>query len=42
MNPISEVTNESNMIMMSRYPDHYFDLAIVDPEYGINRRLYTC
>lgn len=23
------------MIMMSRYPDKYFDLAIVDPPYGI-------
>jgi len=33
--PISEVTNEDNMIMMSRYPDKFFDLAIVDPPYGI-------
>jgi len=32
---ISEVTNEDNMAMMSRYPDKFFDLAIVDPEYGI-------
>lgn len=24
------------MLMMSRYPDKYFDLAIVDPPYGIN------
>jgi DNA modification methylase len=30
-----EVTNEDNMIMMARYPDKYFDLAIVDPPYGI-------
>lgn len=29
------ITNEDNMIMMSRYPDKYFDLAIVDPPYGI-------
>jgi len=29
------ITNECNMIMMSRYPDNYFDLAIVDPPYGI-------
>ena len=29
-------TNEDNMIMMARYPDDYFDLAIVDPPYGIN------
>lgn len=33
---ISEVTNEDNMLMMSRYPDKFFDLAIVDPPYGIN------
>jgi len=24
------------MALMSRYPDNYFDLAIVDPPYGIN------
>ena len=29
-------TNEDNMLMMARYPDNYFDLAIVDPPYGIN------
>lgn len=29
------ITNEDNMLMMSRYPDKYFDLAICDPEYGI-------
>lgn len=29
------ITNEDNMEMMSRYPDKYFDLAIVDPPYGI-------
>ena len=28
-------TNEDNMLMMSRYPDNHFDLAIVDPPYGI-------
>jgi site-specific DNA-methyltransferase (adenine-specific) len=28
-------TNEDNMLMMKRYPDNYFDLAIVDPPYGI-------
>ena len=28
-------TNEDNMVMMKRYPDNYFDLAIVDPPYGI-------
>lgn len=31
-----EITNEDNMILMSRYPDNYFDLAIVDPPYGID------
>ena len=25
------------MLLMARYPDNYFDLAIVDPPYGINR-----
>jgi len=30
-----QVTNEDCMLMMSRYPDKYFDLAIVDPPYGI-------
>jgi len=32
---ISEVHNEDCMIGMARYPDKYFDLAIVDPPYGI-------
>lgn len=32
-----EITNEDNMQMMARYPDNYFDLAIVDPPYGIDR-----
>lgn len=30
------ITNEDNMLLMARYPDNYFDLAIVDPPYGIN------
>ena len=29
------ITNEDNMHLMSRYEDNYFDLAIVDPPYGI-------
>ena len=29
------ITNEDNMTLMSRYPDNYFELAIVDPPYGI-------
>jgi len=31
-----QITNEDNMLLMARYPDNYFDLAIVDPPYGIN------
>jgi len=30
-----EITNEDNMKLMARYEDNYFDLAIVDPPYGI-------
>tara|TARA_R100000655_G_scaffold40612_4_gene76409 strand:+ start:1504 stop:2130 length:627 start_codon:yes stop_codon:yes gene_type:complete len=30
------ITNEDNMQLMARYKDNYFDLAIVDPPYGIN------
>jgi site-specific DNA-methyltransferase (adenine-specific) len=30
------ITQEDNMLLMARYPDNYFDLAIVDPPYGIN------
>jgi site-specific DNA-methyltransferase (adenine-specific) len=33
------ITNECNMELMSRYPDNYFDLAIVDPPYGLGNRL---
>ena len=29
------IENCNNMELMARYPDNYFDLAIVDPEYGI-------
>jgi len=31
------ITNEDNMVLMARYPDKYFDLAIVDPPYGLER-----
>ena len=31
------ITCEDNMELMARYPDNYFDLAIVDPPYGIER-----
>ena len=30
-----EITNEDNMKLMARYPDGHFDLAIIDPPYGI-------
>ena len=32
---IMTITNEDNIALMARYPDNYFDLAIVDPPYGI-------
>lgn len=41
---ISEVFNEDCMIGMAKYPDKFFDLAIVDPPYGIEedgRNNYT-
>ena len=31
-----KITCEDNMELMSRYEDNYFDLAIVDPPYGID------
>ena len=31
-----KITNECNMELMKRYPDNHFDLAIVDPPYGID------
>lgn len=34
-----KITNECNMALMARYPDNYFDLAIVDPPYGLGDRL---
>lgn len=33
------ITNEDNMDLMARYDDNHFDLAIVDPPYGINANL---
>jgi site-specific DNA-methyltransferase (adenine-specific) len=35
-----EITNENNMDLMARYPDNYFDLAIVDPPYGMIKNTY--
>lgn len=37
--PKSEVFNEDCMELMSRYPDKYFDLAVVDPPYGLGDKL---
>lgn len=34
-----QITNEDNMELMKRYPDNYFDLAIVDPPYGLDKKL---
>jgi site-specific DNA-methyltransferase (adenine-specific) len=31
------LTREDCMVMMGRYPDKYFDLAITDPPYGIGK-----
>ncbi len=31
-----QITNEDNIQLMARYPNNYFDLAIVDPPYAIN------
>lgn len=33
--PKIELLNEDCMAVMARYPDNYFDLACVDPPYGI-------
>ena len=30
------ITCEDNMKLMTRYEDNYFDLAIIDPPYGIS------
>jgi site-specific DNA-methyltransferase (adenine-specific) len=35
----STVFNEDCMTVMARYPDKYFDLAVVDPPYGLGDRL---
>ena len=33
------ITNEDNMALMARYKDKHFDIAIVDPPYGLGYRL---
>lgn len=35
----SIVFNDDCMEVMKRYPDKYFDLAVVDPPYGLNKHL---
>jgi len=35
LNENIEILNEDNMLLMSKYPDKFFDLAFIDPEYGI-------
>jgi site-specific DNA-methyltransferase (adenine-specific) len=37
------ITNECNMQLMARYPDNYFELAIVDPPYdfSLNKNAYV-
>lgn len=39
--PLSIVTNEDCMIMMKRYPDKFFELAVVDPPYGAGNFVTT-
>jgi len=35
------ITNEDNMQLMARYEDNHFDLAIVDPPYGLGKKIYS-
>jgi len=37
--PFSEVFNEDCIQVMKRYPDKFFDLAVVDPPYGLGDKL---
>lgn len=39
--PISEVWNGDNMEYMARFPDKFFELAVVDPPYGIGANKMT-
>jgi len=36
-----KITNEDNMELMARYEDNHFDLAIVDPPYGLGKRIHS-
>jgi len=35
------ISNECNMELMSRFEDNHFDLAIVDPPYGIMDKIIS-
>ncbi|MCE5294580.1 MAG: hypothetical protein LLF94_08215 [Chlamydiales bacterium] len=37
--PTIDLLNEDCMAVMARYPDKYFDLACVDPPYGIEKEI---
>jgi site-specific DNA-methyltransferase (adenine-specific) len=37
--PFSEVFNDDCIQVMKRYPDKFFDLAVVDPPYGLGDKL---
>lgn len=39
--PTSEVYNMDCMEGMAKYPDKYFELAIVDPPYGLGKKIYS-
>lgn len=36
-----ELHNEDCMELMKRYTDNYFELAIVDPPYGLGKKIYS-
>lgn len=38
--PISEVHNMDCMEYMKDIPDKFFDLAIVDPPYGLGKKVH--
>ena len=37
----SIVYNKDCMLGMAEYPDKYFDLAVVDPPYGLGKKIYS-
>lgn len=36
---MTQVFNEHCMNLMARYPDKYFDLAVVDPDFGLDEKI---